>query len=99
MSSAPITLTNTGTLKGKETVQLYIRDIVGKVVRPVKELKGFKQVELNPGESKVVTFTITTNDFRFYDDQLRFDWEAGEFEIMIGGNSKDVQVKKINWGK
>ncbi|MBS4062996.1 MAG: glycoside hydrolase family 3 C-terminal domain-containing protein [Chitinophagaceae bacterium] len=97
--TASVTLTNTGNFKGKETVQLYIRDLVGKVIRPVKELKGFKQVELNPGESKVITFTITTNDLRFYDDQLRFDWEAGEFEIMIGSNSKDVQVKKISWTK
>jgi beta-glucosidase len=97
--TASVTLSNTGSVKGKETVQLYIRDLVGKVVRPVKELKGFQQVELNPGESKVVRFTITTNDLRFYDDQLRYDWEAGEFEIMIGSNSRDVQVKKINWSK
>jgi len=97
--TASITLTNTGRVKGKETVQLYIRDLVGKVVRPVKELKGFKQVELNPGESKVITFTITTNDLRFYDDQLIYNWEPGEFEIMIGSNSKEVQVKKINWSR
>ena len=96
---ASVTLTNTGKVKGKETVQLYIRDLVGKVIRPVKELKGFQQVELNPGESKVITFTITTNDLRFYDEQLKYDWEAGEFEIMIGGNSKDIQSKKIKWMK
>lgn len=94
-----VTLTNTGKIKGKETVQLYTRDMVGKVVRPVKELKGFKQVELNAGESKVITFTITTNDLRFYDDQLNFNWEPGEFEIMVGGDSRALQVKKINWNK
>lgn len=94
-----VTLTNTGKVKGKETVQLYTRDLVGKVVRPVKELKGFKQVELNPGESKVITFTITTNDLRFYDDQLNYDWEPGEFEIMVGRDSRDLQVKKISWNK
>lgn len=97
--TASIILTNTGTVKGKETVQLYIRDLVGKVVRPVKELKGFQQIELLPGESKTVSFIITTKDLRFYDDQLNFDWEPGEFEIMIGGNSKEVLVKKMNWSK
>jgi beta-glucosidase len=97
--TASVTLTNTGTVKGKETVQLYIRDLVGKVVRPVKELKGFQQVELLPGESKIITFPITTKDLRFYDDQLKYDWEPGEFEIMIGGNSKDVQVQKLSWAK
>ncbi|HMO33340.1 MAG TPA: glycoside hydrolase family 3 N-terminal domain-containing protein [Lacibacter sp.] len=94
---ASITVTNTGTITGKETVQLYIRDRVGKVVRPVKELKGFQQVQLKPGESKTVTFRITTSDLRFYDDQLRFDWEPGVFDIMIGGNSSDVQSKAVNW--
>jgi beta-glucosidase len=97
--TAAIKLTNTGTLKGKETVQLYIRDLAGKVVRPVKELKGFKQVELNPGESKIISFTITTSDLRFYDDQLKYDWEPGDFELMIGGNSRDVQIQKFIWKK
>jgi beta-glucosidase len=96
---ASVTVTNTGTVKGKETVQLYIRDMVGKVVRPVKELKGFEQIELMPGESKVVTFNITTKDLRFYDEQLNYDWEAGEFEIMIGSNSRDVQKATVNWMK
>lgn len=94
-----VILTNTGNVKGKETVQLYIRDLVGKVVRPVKELKGFQQIELNPGESKVIMFTITTKDLRFYDDQLNYDWEPGEFEMMVGGNSKEVQVKKVTWDR
>jgi beta-glucosidase len=97
--TAYVTITNTGNYKGKETVQLYIRDLVGKVVRPVKELKGFQQVELMPGESKTIKFLITVKDLRFYDDQLNYDWEPGEFEIMVGGNSKEVLVKKVNWSK
>lgn len=92
-----VTVKNTGSVKGKETVQLYIRDLVGKVVRPVKELKGYKQVELMPGEQKTVQFTLTTNDLKFYDDQLNFDWEPGSFEIMVGSNSQDVQKKKLEW--
>lgn len=94
-----ITVTNTGTYKGKETVQLYIRDLVGKVVRPVKELKGFRQIELLPGEKRKVSFSITTNDLKFYDDQLNFDWEPGGFDIMVGGNSRDVMLRKIVWQK
>jgi len=97
--TASVTITNTGKFKGKETVQLYIRDLVASVVRPVKELKGFQQIELMPGESKKITFQITTADLMFYNDQLKYDWEAGEFVIMIGSNSKDVQVQKINWDK
>lgn len=92
-----VTVKNTGSVKGKETVQLYIRDVVGKVVRPVKELKGYKQIELLPGEQKTVQFTLTTNDLKFYDDQLNYDWEPGSFEIMVGGNSRDVQKKKLEW--
>ena len=95
--TASVTITNTGTVKGRETVQLYIRDVVGKVVRPVKELKGFQQIEVMPGESKTVTFTISTKDLRFYDDQLKYDWEPGAFEIMIGSNSRDVKKAAINW--
>jgi beta-glucosidase len=96
---ASVTLTNTGNVKGKETVQLYIRDLAGKVVRPVKELKGFRQVELNPGQSEKITFAISTKDLRFYDHQLNFNWEPGEFEIMIGSSSGNVQTGKVKWNK
>lgn len=94
-----ITVKNTGAYEGKETVQLYIRDRVGKVVRPVKELKGFRQMVIKPGESKNVTFTITVNDLKFYDDELNFDWEPGVFDIMVGGNSRDVTLRRIVWEK
>jgi beta-glucosidase len=89
--TASITLTNTGIYDGKETVQLYIRDIVASLVRPVKELKGFQQVFLKAGESKSVTFKITTNDLRFYTSNGDFIVEPGDFKLFIGSNSKDVK--------
>jgi beta-glucosidase len=95
--TASVTLTNTGKYDGTEVVQLYIRDLVGSVVRPVKELKGFQRITLKAGESKKVSFTITTDDLKFYNDNLKYDWEPGEFEIMIGGSSRDVKMGKVNW--
>ncbi|MEJ8843286.1 beta-glucosidase BglX [Lacibacter sp. H375] len=97
--TASVTLTNTGSVTGKEVVQLYIRDVVGSVTRPVKELKGFQKIELKAGESKTVTFNISPNDLKFYNYDLKHDWEAGEFQIMIGGNSRDVKMAKVNWSK
>ncbi|HFK5507391.1 beta-glucosidase BglX [Elizabethkingia anophelis] len=97
--TASITLTNNGKYDGNEVVQLYIRDMVGSVTRPVKELKGFQKVFLKAGESKKVSFTITPGDLKFYNSELKYDWEAGEFDIMIGTNSHDVKHAKINWNK
>lgn len=97
--TASVTLTNSGNYDGEEVVQLYIRDLVGKVVRPVKELKGFQKIFLKKGESKTVSFNITPEDLKFYDDELNFDWESGEFDIMIGTNSAHVQTKRVNWEK
>src|SRR5690606_3550813 len=97
--TASVNLRNTGNYDGSEVVQLYIRDLVGSNTRPVKELKGFEKVFLKKGESKTVTFTITPEDLKFYNHELKFDWEPGEFEIMIGTNSADVSKTKINWSK
>ena len=97
--TASVTVTNTGKYDGKEVVQLYIRDVVGSVTRPVKELKGFQKIDLKAGESKTVTFNITPDDLKFYNYDLKYDWEAGDFEIMIGGNSRDVKKEKVNWMK
>lgn len=97
--TASVTLTNNGKYDGKEVVQLYIRDLVGSVTRPVKELKGFQKVELKAGESKTVTFTITPEDLKFYNYDLNYVWEPGEFVIMVGGNSRDVKSGKVNWVK
>ncbi len=97
--TASVTLTNTGSYEGKEVVQLYIRDVVGSITRPVSELKGFQKISLKPGESKKVSFTITPEDLKFYNYDLKYDWEAGDFEIMIGTNAQSVKKANINWVK
>lgn len=94
-----INVANTGKYDGEEVVQLYIRDLVGKVVRPVKELKGFRKVFIRKGESQTVNFTLTPENLKFYDDELNYDWEAGEFDIMVGTDSQHVQTTRINWIK
>ena len=94
-----VNVTNSGNYDGEEVVQLYIRDLFGKVVRPVKELKGFEKVFIKKGETKTIGFTITTENLKFYDDQLNYDWEGGEFDIMVGTDSQNVQIKRINWSK
>ena len=97
--TASVTVTNSGSRTGKEVVQLYIRDLVGTVTRPVKELKGFQKIELKAGETKTVSFTITPEDLKFYNYDLKYDWEGGDFVIMIGGNSRDVKSANVNWAK
>lgn len=96
---ASVTITNTGKYEGAEIAQLYIRDLVGSITRPVKELKGFQKVYLMPGEKKTITFSITPKDLMFYNYNLEFDWEAGEFIIMIGNSSNNVETAKIVWDK
>jgi beta-glucosidase len=85
------TVSNTSKVDGVETVQLYIRDMVGSVTRPVKELKGFQKVTLKAGQSKTVSFTLTPDDLRFYDSELNFVSEPGDFQVFIGGNSRDTK--------
>ncbi|HMT74042.1 MAG TPA: beta-glucosidase BglX [Chitinophagaceae bacterium] len=94
-----VTVKNTGNYDGAEVVQLYIRDVVGSITRPVQELKGFQKLFLRAGETKTISFNITTNDLKFYNEALKYDWEPGEFEIMVGGNSADVKKQKVNWVK
>lgn len=83
-------VTNTGKRAGAEVVQLYIRDLVGSVTRPVKELKNFQKILLQPGETKDVSFTINNMDLAFYRKDMSFGTEAGKFEVFIGSNSRDV---------
>lgn len=92
---ATIQVTNTGKYDGDEVVQLYIRDLVGSVTRPVKELKGFKRIALKAGESKEVKFIITPEMLKFYNYDLNYINEPGDFDLMIGGNSRDVQKTKF----
>ena len=93
--TANVTVTNTGKYDGSETVQLYIRDIVGSVTRPVKELKGFEKVFLKAGESKNVSFKITPELLKFYNYNLEYVFEPGDFDVMIGGNSRDVKSARF----
>lgn len=90
---------NTGQYDGEEVVQFYIRDLVGSITRPVKELKGFRKVSLEKGEKTTVNFTLSVDDLKFYNSKLVYDWEPGEFEIITGGNSRDVQSVIITWNK
>lgn len=89
--TATVTVTNTGKRDGAEVVQLYIRDLVGSVTRPVKELKGFEKIFLKAGESKKVSFKITPESLKFYNYNLDFVCEPGDFEVMIGRDSQDVK--------
>lgn len=93
--TASVTVKNTGNYDADEVVQLYIRDIVGSISRPVKELKGFQRIHLKVGESQDVTFTITPDLLKFYDYNLNYVLEEGTFIIMIGSNSRDVKKKTI----
>ncbi len=96
---ATVTVSNTGKYAGEEVVQLYLSDPVASVTRAVKDLKGFQKISLKPGESKEVTFDITPEQLKFYNSDLKYDWEAGEFHVHIGTNSSEVKTAKIIWNK
>ena len=91
--TATVKVTNTGNYDAAEVVQLYIRDMVGSISRPVKELKGFERIFLKKGESRDVTFEIDADLLKFYNSELNFVCEPGEFQVMVGGDSKNVQTK------
>lgn len=93
--TASVTVTNSGKYDGAEVVQLYIRDLVGSVTRPVKELKGFEKVFIKAGESKTVNFKVTPELLKFYNYDLKFVYEPGDFDVMVGGNSHDVKSAKF----
>ncbi len=92
---AKVTVANTGNYDGEEVVQLYIRDVVASITRPVKELKGFQKIFLKAGESKEVSFTLSEEDLKFYNYDLDFVAEPGEFIVFIGGNSEDVKQARF----
>ncbi len=91
--TATVKVTNTGDYDGTEVVQLYLRDMVGSVSRPVKELKGFERITLKKGESRNVAFEINADMLKFYNSNLDYVCEPGDFQVMVGGNSRDVQTK------
>ncbi|WP_211229741.1 beta-glucosidase BglX [Olivibacter sitiensis] len=94
--TASITVTNTGSKEGKEIVQFYTRDLVGSVTRPVKELKHFEKISLKPGESKTITFNITAEHLKFYNNELQYVAEPGAFKLFVGSSSQDVKEKDFS---
>ncbi|MBC7417203.1 MAG: beta-glucosidase BglX [Pedobacter sp.] len=97
--TATISVTNSGKMAGKEVVQMYIQDLVGSSTRPVKELKGFQKISLNPGETKEVSFKISENDLKFYNADLKYVAEPGDFKVFIGTNSADVKEANFKLSK
>lgn len=93
--TASITVTNSGNYDGEEVVQLYIRDMVASIARPVKELKGFQKIFLKKGESKQVSFNISTDDLKFYNTTLKYVAEPGDFKVFIGANSRDAKEENF----
>ena len=91
-----VNVKNTGKYDADEVVQLYIRDVAASISRPVKELKGFERISLKAGESRDVNFTIDVDMLKFYNSDLQFVAEPGDFEVMVGGNSRDVQSLKFS---
>lgn len=83
-------VTNTGKVRGDEVVQLYIRDEVSSVTRPIKELRGFRRISLNPGETKTVEFSLGFDELSFLNRDMHKVVEPGTFKIMVGGNSVDL---------
>lgn len=90
-----VTVKNTGKFSGEEVVQLYIHDVAATVTRPVKELKGFSKIALQPNESKEVVFYLHPKDLSFYNQDMRFGWEKGKFEVFVGGNSRDLKTAEF----
>jgi beta-glucosidase len=91
-----VDVTNTGSREGSEVVQLYIRDLVSSVTRPVKELKGFKKVWLKAGESTTVALDIMPGSMAFYDVDMKYVVEPGDFEVMVGTSSRDADLTKLS---
>lgn len=90
-----IQLENSSGTAGTETVQLYVRDVVASVVRPLRELKAWKQVKLEPGEKRQVEFLLTEQEFSFHNTNLEWVFEPGEFDVMVGPDSANLQSLRI----
>jgi beta-glucosidase len=90
-----VDVTNTGKRAGSEVVQLYVRDLVSSVTRPIKELKGFQKVTLNPGETTTVALEITGQSLAFYDINMEYVVEPGDFAVMVGNSSRDEDLQQV----
>jgi beta-glucosidase len=87
------TITNTGTRAGDEVVQLYVRDVLASVARPVMQLEGFTRIHLRPGERREVAFTLSVEHLRMLDERMRWIVEPGVFRVMVGASSKDIRLR------
>ena len=96
---ASVIVTNAGKYAGEEVVQLYISDPVASISRSIKELKNYKKIFLQPGESKEVNFDVTTSELKFYNNDLVYDWEPGQFIVQIGTNSANTHSASVQWAK
>ncbi len=94
-----VDVTNLGSMPGKEIVQLYVNDPVAKISRPVMELKDFAKIELAPGETRQVSFDVTPDKLKYYDSELKYGWDAGEFNIFVGPDSRKVEKLAVKWDK
>lgn len=94
---ASVEVSNKGNVAGSEVVQLYIRDCYSSIVRPVKELKAYRKLFLKPGEKSVVTFEISEKDLKFYDLNMHYISESGDFEVMIGNSSRNQDLRKTTF--
>lgn len=92
-----VDVTNTGNVDGEEIVQLYVADKVASMVRPVKELKGFRKVFIPKGDTKHVEFTLHARDLGFWDNNMQYIVEPGTFTVMVGANSEDLQQQDVVW--
>lgn len=90
-----VTVTNDGEMDGTEIVQLYLHDVFAEIARPVKELKAYQRVHIKQGTSRDVTFTLTKDDLKYYNSQLQYVYEPGEFDVMVGSDSQAVQSKRF----
>lgn len=97
--NATVTVSNTGTCTGEETVQFYISQPVASVTRSVEDLRGFRKVSLKPGESTEVAFQITPQDLKFYNRDLVYGWEPGEFAVRLGPSSARLTAGTVRWSK
>lgn len=94
-----VNVKNTGERAGEEVVQLYLRDLVGSITRPIKELKGFEKINLTPGESKIVSFNINSKTIEFFTANNKWEAEEGAFKVFIGGNSVDLLDYEFHFKK
>ena len=95
--TASVEVKNTGSIAGDEVVQLYLRDLVGSITRPIKELRGFEKIHLEAGETKTVSFTIDEKLISFFTKSKKWEAEPGDFKVFIGGNSVDLKESKFQY--